>query len=200
MPLVEQAELPAAGGVVEHVRVVYIQNGRSDLGDFAFLQIRKRSMLAATVISSQAIYGKRLVTAPKELAEMVAGPFEAIVAPTSGSPELIEPYFRALREKFPSLRDLSPFVARGGSVEASDSDVSTQDVKRDMNVGSPNLDGISSLLFVDDVFGRGKTAAALLSSLHDAGLNAKCKMTVAVPLFMGPERGPSLIDTIKAMS
>jgi predicted amidophosphoribosyltransferase len=108
----------------------------------------------------------------------------AIVSPPSSRPRLLDPYRAALLKKFPRALDLTdaftdtskPSSGLGTSFEHLVTAISYKPLG--------NEPALKSLVIVDDVLASGRTAAAVIQKLTDAGLPQNCQITVACALWV----------------
>jgi hypothetical protein len=121
--------------------------------------------------------------------EVPEPPVTAIVSPPSRFPQHAEPYRLAIRDRFRGVLDLTDRFCRSGNVHSGE-DASFDDICAALTYRTENDEAIiSSLLIVDDVFSRGRTAAAMVLKLRASGLAISSPVTVAFPLWLprGPE-------------
>ena len=88
-------------------------------------------------------------------------PFAALVAAPSSRPDLVCPFAEAVRQRFPQVCDLTPFVRREGNVRSGNGasfDEILQATRFDV---PPSVLVEGASLVVDDVFSTGRTAAVL---------------------------------------
>jgi len=126
-----------------------------------------------------------------KLADLVEGEAEhgapegMIMAPSTRS--FNQPYFNALRRKFPNATDLTCCFERRGMVR-SGLTRSFEDVLDDTLFHcDADLSGMGSILIVDDILESGKTVAALIARMEQRGLSASARKTVACALLIDPE-------------
>jgi hypothetical protein len=126
------------------------------------------------------------------LAGEVPGPISAIVSPPSRFPKHAEPYREALKNKFPHVTDLTKRFERRANALSGEG-ASLEDISAAMKYRSEGDEvNFSSLLVVDDVFSRGRTAAALILQLREVGLPGNSSVTVAFPLWLPRDAGSCL--------
>lgn len=88
-------------------------------------------------------------------------PFAALIAAPSSRPDLVCPFAESVRQRFPQVCDLTPFVRRVGNVRSGKGasfDEILQATRFDV---PPTVLVEGALLVVDDVFSSGRTAAVL---------------------------------------
>ena len=96
--------------------------------------------------------------------------YDAIVCPPSTRHDLILPYKAAILSRLPSAVDLSAaFERRPGTSAALAAGYS--DVEAGLSIANTpgGLNGVTSILFIDDVFARGFTATAIERLLKSRG-------------------------------
>ena len=117
----------------------------------------------------------------------VTAPVTAIVSPPTRFPQHSEPYRLAIRDKLPGVIDLTDRFCRSGNVHSGE-DASFDEICAALDYRAANDEvTISSLLIVDDVFSRGRTAAAMVFKLRAAGLPIISPVTIAFPLWIPRE-------------
>ena len=93
-----------------------------------------------------------------------------------------KPYTAEILTRFPAARDLTLIVDRHGNVKSGE-DASFDEVLADTFIhGTDGLDTLKTVLLVDDILAEGKTAAAIVDRLREAGLSSKARIVLAVPL------------------
>lgn len=111
------------------------------------------------------------------------GPPDALIEVPSTRP-YNRPYADEFRRRFSETLDLTPNVHRAGQFKSGEG-ASFQEVFTDTSVtGTPPLANIRSLLLIDDVLAEGKTVAAVVARLREAGLPEETRILVAVPLVV----------------
>jgi hypothetical protein len=117
----------------------------------------------------------------------VSEPVLAVISPPSRHSELTLPYRDAVKKRFPHATDLTDRFKRAENVSAGES-ASLTDLVNALTYHPGGDEGtFSSLLIIDDVFARGRTAAALVKRLREAGLPENCTITIAAPLWLPRE-------------
>jgi hypothetical protein len=96
-----------------------------------------------------------------------------------------KPYTAEIRRRFPDARNLPPIVGRHWKVRSAES-ASFEEVLADTFIISDNdgLDTLKTVLLVDDILGEGKTVAAIVARLREAGLSSTAHIVLAVPLVI----------------
>lgn len=171
------------------VTLVYLCQlvGFNECGDLHFLQSVRRSNLSPTH-PWRTSYPISLSTYKTQLANLVASEVPnvtAVVSPPSRSNHA-KPYREALLGVFHDAKDLTAYFRLISDVHAGDEGTSLEAICSAL-VYTRNGDepSISSLVIVDDVFNRGRTATSLVKHLRDAGMPLGASITVAAPLIVG---------------
>lgn len=129
-------------------------------------------------------YRSMLSTFTIRLTSDIQGPVMAIVSPPSRFPFHAEPYRTTILAKFNDAIDLTDRFYRSDD-KYSGNDASFDDIFSALSYqGKGDEANITSLLIVDDIFSRGRTAAAIALKLKAAGLPQSCTVTIACPLWL----------------
>jgi predicted amidophosphoribosyltransferase len=103
-----------------------------------------------------------------------------MVSPPSGRLDSAAYGKAILRQR--TIPDLSSNFSRKNLISAATSQ-SLDEVINEFSFGGYDaIADIKSILIYDDVFGRGRTIAAIIHHLHQAGLSKDCCITAAVAL------------------
>ncbi len=161
--------------------LLYLQSVRSGV-----LKIQSRTGNPEDAPLAQ-LYRGFLPMLPGQLSSQVSGPVAAIVCPPTDFPEHAQPYKAELQRTFDDAVDLTSRFQRSGAVRSRDG-VPFEAVLKELIYDSKGDEAtFRTLLIVDDVFGRGVTAASITQHLRRAGLSADAAITVAVPLWVTSE-------------
>jgi len=107
----------------------------------------------------------------------------AIASPPSRFPQHAFPYRAAFTKKFKVAVDLTERFSRSANVFSGE-DANLEDIVAALSYKAEGDESkLDSLLIVDDVFSRGRTAAAMIIKLQAAGFPS-CPITVVFPLWL----------------
>lgn len=110
--------------------------------------------------------------------------FDAVISPPSSRPDA-EPYRDAVLYGS-KARDISQNFSRKGKVKIGHDDTTLEQAIDELVYTADGAEsGIKSLLIVDESSASGRTAAAVLHHIREAGLTASCEVTVVVWAKLG---------------
>ncbi|HEX8618988.1 MAG TPA: hypothetical protein VF911_15500 [Thermoanaerobaculia bacterium] len=163
----------------EMVRVASLCRSRVE-DDCAFLKHLRKARRGDD--SSREEYESTLESSVEALVKGLGGAFDAIVSPPSDHQFAI-PYLRAFVAHHAEADDLTRFVDRASdAAQAGAAGTTLLDIIAGLRCAPlPQRPTATSLLIVDDIFEGGKTVAALLHVMREAGLKTRA-VTVAAPL------------------
>jgi hypothetical protein len=137
------------------------------------------SPITHTYLANVSDYARRLAA---EVEEALGDGIPDVVIETPSSRDLNQPYTRALLESFPQALDLSSHLRRLGKVKSGEG-ASVREVLTDIVASDvPWLEGVGTLIVVDDVLEAGKAVEAVIARLQECGLPATAGIILAVPL------------------
>ena len=163
----------------EMVRVASLCRART-LDDCSFLAHLRKSRRGDH--TSRDEYEAHLGELVETLVSGLRGPFDIIVSPPSDH-DFATPFRRAFFARHEDADDFTPYVGRTqGAAQAGAAGTTLLDVIAGLRCEPlPERATAASLLVVDDIFEGGKTVAALLHVMREAGLRTRA-VTVACPL------------------
>jgi hypothetical protein len=163
----------------EMVRVASLCRFRG-VGNCAHLMHLQRARRGDESLREQ--YEAQLQTSIETLLSGVGGSFDAIVSPPSDY-ELAVPYREAFFARHEDADDLTSYLHRApDAAQAGAAGTTLLDVIAGLHCDPlPKRATAASILIVDDIFEGGKTVAALLHVMREAGLRTRA-VTVACPL------------------
>lgn len=133
-------------------------------------------------------YHKNLPLYRRDFGEMLGDrAFELVLSPPSRRRDL-EPYRQEVVARGIARTDLSHLLRRKSEGTSRHQSFDQLIGALDFD-GSTTLEGIRSLLIVDDYFVTGRTAAAVLSLLRSHGFPPDADVTVACPLWVDQREG-----------
>jgi hypothetical protein len=170
---IEDFKLPT-GDVVE---LVYVAGANGGAGTY-FNAKRRGKLTDGIEAPYQAklwLYKNSLV---KEL-ENLGVKFDAIASPKSDHLDA-EPYRQAVLNGC-SVLDLTENFTRTGEKKAADTSTTLDDMMSEIVYAADGVESkLRSVLIVDDSIASGKTAAAMITKLRDAGLPPDARVVIAV--------------------
>jgi hypothetical protein len=103
--------------------------------------------------------------------------FDAVVSPPSSRPDANKYREAVLRSR--NVRDLTFHFSRKGKVKVGHKDTTLEQAIDEINYAPDRMESnIKSLLIIDESIASGKTVAAILHHMREAGLPKGCKVTV----------------------
>ena len=110
--------------------------------------------------------------------------YDIIAQVPSSRPELIEPYYKSLRSRFPESIDISAALTKDPLVKAGDEATDSETLEAAWDFEPPSKpEAAASVLLVDDLFATGKTIRVLGKLLRNQ-YGDDLMMTLACPLKM----------------
>ncbi len=153
-------------------RLVFLQRTSQGSTALNYLHSVKSKVVEVEGTYMEQSYHTSVLRFASELAGEVAnlGPFDALLNPPTGRPDLVAPYSAAIRAKFTGVPDLSGIIRRDPGGSAGRAEDYAQ-VRCALHIADPvrDLTFVSRLLIIDDVYGRGFTASAIHELLVSAG-------------------------------
>jgi hypothetical protein len=181
----EVINLPIDSPSYRDIKIHYLCKGHklADCGAIFYLQFIRNSGRIGSGASLEESYNLWLNKFTTQFAELLVEQFDTVLSPPSRYKHAA-PYRDAYLNKFHGTVDLTWSFHSAKSVLAGESP-SLEDLIGDIEfVSSGNVSTIKTLLIIDDIFSRGRTVAAVLTHLHQAGLPKTCKVEVACPLWL----------------
>jgi len=183
-------ETPIIKDVVIHFLFKDDEANLSQSGGLYYLQGLRSKVLEGIFGDSEKnpyadLYRMELQKYVKELCDSLdVQSIEAIVCPPSSKPYLQRPYLEAIKNANNSIIDLTGSIKRKKNISAGKG-IDLNSYIDGLYIEKPEkLNSIRSLLVVDDVLGRGKTVAALVSFLRNNGLPNDGRVEVMCPLWI----------------
>ena len=176
-------ELPTG----ETVSFVFLRK-YPNLGDMIYLQSVRSGKLDHTSLVAQSYKSMAKIYA-RQLARAVVNielRFDAVVPPSKRSD--VDVYRNAVVERL-GVRDMTNGFSRKGMASAATASSVSEMIEEFDYVAFDGESEIKSLLIVDESVASGKTYAAVLHHLREAGLTRDCKITVATAAWLACERG-----------
>lgn len=177
-------ELPTG----ETVSFVFLRK-YPNLGDMIYLQSVRSGKLDHTSLVAQSYKSMAKIYA-RQLARAVVNielRFDAVVVPPSKRSG-VDVYRNAVVERL-GVRDMTNGFSRKGMASAATASSVSEMIEEFDYVAFDGESEIKSLLIVDELVASGKTYAAVLHHLREAGLTRDCKITVATAAWLACERG-----------
>ncbi|HEX8253146.1 MAG TPA: hypothetical protein VF846_08375 [Thermoanaerobaculia bacterium] len=172
---IEGVSLPT--GEIVRVASLCRTRGENDCGHLAHLRRSRRGDESLV-----AEYEANLQQSVEQLVSGLDRTFDVIVSPPSDHP-FAGPYREAFFARHEDADDFTPYVSRvHDAAQAGAAGTTLLDVIAGLRCDPlPTHATAASLLIVDDIFEGGKTVAALLHVMREAGLRTRA-VTVACPL------------------
>jgi hypothetical protein len=188
MPI-EIVDVPLNSGVIQRVRVAYLMKGDKP-GVFCYLQGLRTGALAAVsggnpenTECASLYHANEKKFAGKLERELPGQTFDAILSPQSRY-NTATAYRDAFIAASRALIDLTGRFWKDGAAKAGEEGVTPEqiflEVKYRPRGDEPHL---RSVLIVDDIFNSGKTVAAVIQRLVEAGVPPDCDFVAAFPFW-----------------
>lgn len=183
---VETVEVPLNSGVTRVVRIVYLcefpfireyfQGLRSGLLARTTDGHPEKSCVARNYLAMESTYARRL---ERELPDRA---FDAILSPPSRYDQAAV-YRDAYMAVGRARRDLTDRLRKLG-VSLSGEGATLEQIVEELKYDARGDEGcLRSVLIVDDTFNTGRTVAAVITRLMEAGVPEDCSFAVAVPFW-----------------
>jgi hypothetical protein len=170
-----------SGGQVPLVFLWRLSQGSSAL---TYLRSVKSGVMEVEGTFLEQSYRSNVGQFAKGLASEVAAlqPFDALLVPPTGRPDLVEPYAVAIRAKLTGTSDLSRIIHRDPGASSGKA-ASYEQIRCALHLCDPvhELSSVRRLLVIDDVYARGFTASAIHELFATAG-GFRGELVVACPL------------------
>ena len=174
MPI-EEFTLPTGERVTLIYGAKHPGKGTTYLNAVRMGPVDEESGVAREYHSMENIYGEMLAAAVAQK----ASDFDAVVSPPSSRQDA-DPYRRAVLRRNKLAADLTNNFSRKGEVRVGQDGITLeQAINEIIYVSDGNESRVRSLLIVDESVASGKTVAALLHHMRNAGLSSECRVTVA---------------------
>lgn len=165
------------------VQLVYLRR-LPNLGDMIHLHA-VRSPRAPAAPSTETSYKAMAPFYSTRLANelrTVVGKIDAVVSPPSSRNDA-EIYRNRILETLPAV-DLTPRFSRKGLLKSATASSWTEIFSELSYAATGDEANFNSVVVVDELVAGGKTAAAVIQHLHDAGLPKSCIITIAAPAWL----------------
>jgi hypothetical protein len=185
-------DIPLDAPCIFGVRLFYLREHRfpfADSGDLYYLQAIRSGALRLTSANPEehpkaVSYHKSKTKYGRELANLTrAFQPEFVLAPPSNRSDALF-YLAEVRVTHPSATDLTANFSRTPGVTAGQTGTTLESLKSALHFQKPPRLLQGPVLIVDDVLSSGRTTAAIIDCLRQAGLPDSALVGVAAPLLV----------------